>query len=296
MANRNFVLSCCSTVDLSAQRLAERDIRCVCFHYFLDGVEYADDFGKTISLPDFYTKMANGADTKTSQVNVNEFVAFFESILKEGNDILHVSFSSGLSGSANSARIAIEELKEKYPDRKIMLVDSLGASSGYGLLVELVADMRDNGATIEEAYEWTMANRLNIQTWFFSTDLTFYIKGGRVSKLSGWFGTALKICPLLNMNHEGKLIPREKIRTKQRVIKAIFDKMVLFAKDGENYSGRCYISHSACIEDATAVKNLVEEKFKKVKSVEIFDIGTVIGSHTGPGTVALFFEGDKRVD
>lgn len=296
MSNRNFVLSCCSTVDLSAQRLEERDIRYACFHYFLDGVEYADDLGKTITMSDFYTKMANGADTKTAQINTAEYIEFFEPILKEGNDLLHVSLSSGLSGTSNSARIAIEELSEKYPDRKIMLVDSLGASSGYGLFVEEIADMRDNGATIEEAYEWAMANRLNIHHWFFSTDLTFYIKGGRVSKISGWFGTALKICPLLNMNHEGKLIPREKIRTKQRVIKAIVDKMVLCAKDGENYSGRCYISNSACIEDAEAVKALVEEKFKKIKGVEIFDIGTVIGSHTGPGTVALFFEGDERVN
>lgn len=296
MSNRNFVLSCCSTVDLSAQRLEERDIRYACFHYFLDGVEHSDDLGKTIAMSDFYAKMANGADTKTAQINTAEYVEFFETILKEGNDILHVSLSSGLSGTSNSARIAIEELSEKYPDRKIMLVDSLGASSGYGLFVEEIADMRDNGATIEEAYEWAMANRLNIHHWFFSTDLTFYIKGGRVSKISGWFGTALKICPLLNMNHEGKLIPREKIRTKQRVIKAIVDKMVLCAKDGENYSGRCYISNSGCIEDAIAVKNLVEEKFKKIKGVEIFDIGTVIGSHTGPGTVALFFEGDKRVN
>jgi DegV family protein with EDD domain len=177
-----------------------------------------------------------------------------------------------------------------------MLVDSLAASSGYGLFVEMVADLRDLGAPIEDAYDWAMENRLNIHHWFFSTDLTFYIKGGRVSKLSGWFGTALKICPLLNMNHEGKLIPREKIRTKQRVIKAIVEKMAACAKGGENYSGRCYISNSACIEDAEAVKALVEERFKKVKSIEIFDIGTVIGSHTGPGTVALFFVGAKRED
>ena len=296
MSNRNFVLSCCSTVDLSAKRLEERDIRYACFHYFLDGVEYEDDLGKTMTMDEFYSKMANGADTKTAQINTAEYLEFLEPILREGNDILHVSFSSGLSGSSNSARIAIEELSEKYPDRKIMLVDSLAASSGYGLFIEEIADMRDSGATIGEAYEWAMANRLNIHHWFFSTDLTFYIKGGRVSKLSGWFGTALKICPLLNMNHEGKLIPREKIRTKQRVIKAIVEKMTLFAKDRENYSGRCYISHSGCIEDAKAVKALIEEKFKNVRPIEIFDIGSVIGSHTGPGTVALFFEGDKRED
>ena len=296
MQNHKFVLTCCSTVDLSKERLDERNIPYVCFHYFLDGVEHVDDLYATSSADEFYKKMVEGADTKTAQVNVDEFINFFEPILKDGKDVLHISFSSGLSGSYNSACIAIEELSEKYPDRKILIVDSLGASSGYGLFVELLADMRDLGATAEEAYDWAILKRLNIQTWFFSTDLTFYIKGGRVSKLSGWFGTALKICPLLNMNREGKLIPREKIRTKPRVIKAIVDKMSLFAKNGENYSGRCYISHSACREDAEAVKALVEERFKKVKSVEIFDIGSVIGSHTGPGTVALFYEGVERED
>ena len=296
MSNAKFVLTCCSTVDLTRERLNERNIPCVCFHYFLDGVEYVDDLGATVSANEFYQKMVDGAETKTAQINTAEYVEFFEPLLKEGNDILHLAFSSGLSGSANSARIAIEELSEKYPDRKIMLVDTLAASSGYGLFVEMVADLRDMGAPIEDAYEWAMMKKLNIHHWFFSTDLTFYIKGGRVSKLSGWFGTALKICPLLNMNYEGKLIPREKIRTKQRVIKAIVEKMAVHAKGGENYSGRCYISHSASIEDAEAVKALVEERFKKVKGVEIFDIGTVIGSHTGPGTVALFFEGTERED
>ena len=247
-------------------------------------------------LSEFYAKMAAGADTKTSQINTAEFTDYFESFLKNGHDVLHISLSSGLSGTYRSACIAAEELREKYPERKLLIVDSLGASSGYGLLVDLVADLRDAGKSIDEAYEWTVENALNIQTWFFSTDLTFYVKGGRISKASGWFGTALKICPLLNMNHEGKLIPREKVRTKQRVIKAIVDKMVTYANDGVEYAGKCFISHSACLEDAEAVKSLIEEKFKNIKSIEIYDIGTVIGSHTGPGTVALFYEGIKRED
>lgn len=296
MSNTNFVLSCCSTCDLSIEKLEKRDIKYACFHYFLDGVEHNDDLGKTVSLDEFYKKLADGADAKTSQINATEFEAYFESFLKEGKDILHISFSSGLSGTFQSASIAADELREKYPDRKIVIVDSLAASSGYGLLMDNAADMRDDGKSIEEIAEWVNNNRLNVHHWFFSTDLTAYIKGGRVSKVSGWFGTALKICPLLNMNFEGKLIPREKIRTKPRVIKAIVEKMALHAKDGVNYSGKCYISNSACIEDAEAVKSLVEATFKNVQGVEIYDIGTVIGCHTGIGTVALFFEGNKRED
>ncbi len=293
---QNFILSCCSAVDMNAQRLADREISYACFHYTLDGVEYLDDLGATMPMNEFYAKMAAGADTKTSQINSAEFTEYFENLLKEGKDILHISLSSGLSGTFRSAVLAAEELMEKYPDRRILVADSLGASAGYGLLVDLAADVRDEGKSIDEVYAWVKETALNIHHWFFSTDLTFYVKGGRVSKAAGWFGTALKICPLLNMSYDGKLVPREKIRTKPRVIKAIVDKMVLCAKDGENYSGKCFISNSGCLEDALAAKALIEEKFKNIQCIEVSDIGTIIGSHSGPGTVALFFEGTKRVD
>ena len=293
----SFALSCCSTVDLSFEKLAELGVSYACFHYFLDGKEYSDDLGQTLSNADFYQAMVDGADTKTSQINAAEFTEYFESLLKSGKDILHLSLSSGLSGSYRSACIAANELSEKYPDRRITVIDTLGASAGSGLLVALAADLRDSGKSIDETAAWLEENKLRLHHWFFSTDLTFYVKGGRVSKAAGWFGTALRICPLLNMNHEGKLIPREKIRTKQRVIKAIVDKMVQFADGGAEYNGKCFISQSACLEDATAVKALVEEKIPALAGkVEIFNIGTVIGSHTGPDTVALFFLGDKRVD
>ena len=224
-------------------------------------------------------------------------MAYFEGFLKEGKDILHVSLSSGLSGSVNSARIAAEELAEKYPDRKIYVVDSLGASSGYGLFMDKLADLRDEGKTLEEVRDFAEENRLKLHHWFFSTDLTFYVRGGRVSKAAGWFGTALKICPLLNMDNLGRLIPRSKIRTKKRVIKEIVSRMEQHAQDGHDYSGKCYISNSACYDDARAVADLVEEKFPKLNGkVEINHVGTTIGSHTGPGTVALFFWGDERTE
>ena len=197
----------------------------------------------------------------------------------------------------DGTHIAKEELEEKYPDRKILVVDSLGASSGYGLFMDRLADLRDEGKTIEEVHQWAEEHKLNLHHWFFSTDLTFYIKGGRVSKVSGWFGTMLKICPLLNMNYEGKLIPRQKVRTKERVIREIVEKMTENAAGGLDYSGKCYISESACMEDARAVAKLVESRFKNLaEPVVINSIGTTIGSHTGPGTVALFFWGGKRCD
>ncbi len=292
---QKFVLTCCSTADLTREYFDERNIPVVLFHYNLDGTEYADDFGKSISSDVFYQKIKDGSTPTTSQVNVEEYINFFEPMLKEGRDILHVSFSSGLSGSFNSARIAREDLMEKYPDRKLFIVDGLGASSGYGLLVDAVADLRDNGVSIETARDWVEENKLNLHHWFFSTDLTSYIRGGRVSPAAGTFASILGICPLLNMNDEGKLIPRHKIRSKKKVIEEIVNKMELCAKDGLDYDGKCYISQSACYDDARAVADLIESKFKKLaQPVEIFNIGTVIGSHTGPGTVALFFFGNKR--
>ena len=239
--------------------------------------------------------MANGAEPTTAQVNTTQFIEFFEPFLKDGKDILHVSLSSGLSGSYGSAKIAQEELSEKYPDRKIFVVDSLGASSGYGLLMDTLADKRDEGMNIDSLYNWAIDNRLNVHHWFFSTDLTSYIRGGRISKAAGYFGTILNICPLLNMDAQGHLIPREKIRTKKKVIKAITEKMMQFADKGTEYDGKCYISNSDCYEDAREVADIIEKNFPKLNGkVEINSVGTVIGSHTGPGTVALFFFGNKR--
>ncbi len=292
-----FVISCCSTADLSKEHFERRDIKYICFHYELDGVRYPDDLGETIPFDKFYQAMADGATTKTSQINEAEFIEYFEPFLKEGKDILHLCLSSGITGVVNSANIAKNTLNEKYPDRKIYIVDSLGASSGFGLLMDKLADLRDEGMNIEELYSWVEANKLKLHHWFFSTDLTFYIKGGRVSKTAGFVGGILNICPLLNMSFDGKLIPRYKIRGKKKVIQTIFEKMKEHAQDGADYSGKCYISQSACYEDARAVADLIEEYFPKLNGkVVINNIGTTIGSHTGPGTVALFFWGDERVD
>jgi DegV family protein with EDD domain len=291
----DYVLSCCSTADLTKEHFEERGINCVFFHYYLNDVEYADDLGQSMPFDKFYQAMTDGADTRTSQVNADEFVQNFTPILESGKDIIHVTTSSGISGVYNSAVIAKEILEEQFPERKVYIVDSLAASSGYGLLMDKLADLRDEGKTAEEVVQFVEENKLKLHHWFFSTDLTFFIKGGRVSKVSGWFGTVLKICPLLNVSKEGKLIPREKIRTKRNVINAIVGKMEEFAENGLDYSGKCYISCSACEEDAKAVAELIESKFTKLNGkVKIMSIGTTIGSHTGPDTVALFFWGKER--
>lgn len=290
-----FILSCCSTADLSKEHFEARDISYICFHYELDGVQYPDDLGQSMPFDKFYQAMVDGADTKTSQVNADEYEAYFRKFLEKGHDILHLTLSSGISSTLNSAMIAKNTLQEEYPDRKIYVVDSLGASSGYGLLMDQLADLRDKGKSIDDVFRYAEENRLKLNHWFFSTDLTFYIKGGRVSKTAGTVGNLLNICPLLNMDNLGRLIPRFKIRTKKKVITAIVEKMKEYADQGVNYPGKCYISQSACYEDARAVADLVEKAFPHLNGkVEINSIGTVIGSHTGPGTVALFFWGKER--
>ncbi len=292
----DFILSCCSTADMTKECFKKRNISYICFHYELDGKQYLDDLGESMPFDQFYQAMVDGADTKTSQINAEEFCEYFEGFLKEGKNILHLTLSSGISGVYNSACIAREMMLEKYPERQIIVMDSLAASSGYGLLMDKLADLRDEGKSMEEISAWAEENKKKLHHWFFSSDLTFYVKGGRISKTAGFIGGIMNICPLLNVDFEGKLIPRQKVRTKNKVIQEIVNKMEEHAEGGLDYCGKCFICNSACMEDAEAVAKLVEERFPKLNGKpQIFSIGTTIGSHTGPGTVALFFWGDERV-
>ena len=290
-----YKITCCSTADMPAAYFEERKIHYVCFHYRMDGVEYPDDLGKTMPFAEFYDRISKGAEPTTAQVNAQQYMDFFEPILKEGKDILHFTLSGGISGSVNSANIAKTQLEEKYPDRKVIVIDSLAASSGFGMLVDAALDKQEEGLSLEENAAWAEENKNRLHHWFFSTDLTSFIRGGRISKVSGFVGQALNICPLMNVNSEGKLIPRNKYRGKKQVIREMVKRMEEHAQGGLSYNGKCFMSCSACEEDARKVADIIEEKFPNLNGkVVINSIGTVIGSHTGPGTVALFFWGDER--
>ena len=280
---------------MSREFMEENKIPFAMFHYQMDGEEFVDDLYTSITPEAFYQKISDGACPVTSQINAEEYRELFEPILKSGRDVLHMTLSSGISGSINSANVAKQQLEEAYPDRKVIVIDSLGASSGYGLLVTQAVENQKAGLSLMENADWIEQNRLYLHHWFFSTDLTSYIRGGRISRTAGFVGKALNICPLLNMDSEGRLIPRSKCRGKKQVIREIVKRMEEHARDGLAYSGKCYISQSACRADAEEVARLVKERFPKLDGeVQINDIGTVIGSHTGPGTVALFFWGDER--
>lgn len=290
-----YMITCSSTVDLSNDFLNKRNIPYVSFHYELNGTYLTDDLGLTMSSKDFYQKMREGATTKTAQVNAEEYVNFFTPFLKQGYDILHVEISSGLSGSLNSATIAVDMLKEDFPERKILLVDSLSASAGYGLLVDKLSSLKQEGLSIDELKTWAEDNKRKVNHWFYSTDLSYYVKGGRISSTAGFVGSILSLCPVLNVDNFGKLTPQHKVIGKKRAINKVVDQMIELAQNKSDYNGKCFISHADCMEDAMAVAAKIEKAFPKLNGkVEIFDIGTTIGSHTGPGTLALFFFGDHR--
>ncbi len=292
----DYVITCCSTADLSEEVFAANGITYVPFTFHLDGQDYDDDYGKSFKIKDFYEAMRNGHSPTTSQVSVGRYEEIWRPLLEKGHDIIHITLSSGISGTYNSALLAKGALLEEYPQRKIAVIDSLCASSGYGLLVIEALEYQKAGHSFDECVKWIEEMRLNVHHWFFPSELTYLVRGGRVSKVSGFVGNTLHICPLMNVDNTGHLIPRAKIRGKKKVIAAQIEKMKEHALKGIDYDGTVYICNSDCMEDALYLKENVLATFPKVKEVNIYSIGTVIGSHTGPGTLGLFFIGDKRID
>ena len=292
----NFTLSCCSTVDVPYSYLESRHIPVLFYTYMVDDVTYVDDMGRDPNaLPHFYEMLAAGKLPQTSQINVAEYAEFFDGLLKQGGDVLHLGFTSGQSGSIHNAFIAADMMREKYPDQKLLVVDTLCSSSGYGLLVDTVADMRDAGASIEEAYQWTLDNRNKVHHQFFSTDMTQFRRTGRVSGAAAAIATVLNICPIMRLDDKGAIKAYSKVRGKKKAVETTVDTMEQHAQGGRDYDGKCFICHSQCPEDARLVMDAVEERFPKLKGkVRLCDIGTIIGSHAGQGTVAVFFMGDER--
>ena len=292
----DYVLSCCSPVDLTPAWLEERSIRSVPFNYVLDGVWHKDDFGKTIAPKELYRRMLAGEDASTSQVGVGDYTTYFRSMLDQGLDVVHVTLSGGLSSTYNSAHIAAESLKDEYPDRTIYLVDSLCASAGYGLLMDRMAELKAEGMDAAALAAWAKEHRLEVNHLFCSGDLTFFVKGGRIKPLAGRVGSLLKICPLMHVDTTGSLEVKEKIRTKRKAFARQVQKMEELAQNGYDYDQRVFITNTECLADAKAVASMVENRFHKLRDdkVEIFDVGATIGCHLGPGTVVLSFWGAPR--
>ncbi len=241
-------------------------------------------------IKEFYDKMREGGVAKTAAVNSETFLNRFDEILKGGDDILYLGFSSGLSTTYNSARIAANELRGKYPDRRIIVVDTLCASAGFGLLLKMIVDKKADGAAIEEAAKYAEDMKLHICHWFTVDDLVYLKRGGRVSATTAFVGNLLGIKPVMHVDNEGHLVPVTKVRGRKTSVTALADKLGELVMDGDY---EVFISHGDCMEDARFLADYIETKYGKKTSI-ITDVGTVIGAHSGPGTLALFFVGKER--
>lgn len=289
MANRPYVLYCDSTCDLPQERLDKMDCKLLYLSFEIDGKSYTN---ADISMKEFYKRMREDAVTKTSQISVGVVEEAFEAEIQAGNDVLYLAFSSGLSGSYNSGCIARDNLKEKYPEANIVVVDSLSASSGEGLLLILAERKKREGYTIEQLASWIEVERFKICHVFTVDDLKYLFRGGRVSRAAAIAGTIMGIKPVLHVDNDGKLIPLNKIRGRKQSIYKLAD--MIKERKGDNENKIVTLSHGDCIEDAELAKKLMKEIFGKDTEVVIAYTGPVIGAHSGPGTLALFFVGDWR--
>lgn len=283
-----FVITADSTVDLPKEFLAEKKVPIVSLSYVINGATYKD--GEGLTSKEFYDAIREGAMPTTSQVNPEQARDLFEPILKEGKDILHIAFTSGLSGTYNSCRIAAEELCEEYPDRKLVVVDSLCAASGGGMLLHKALQLKEQGKTLDEIATWVEENKLHVCHDVTVDDLFHLHRGGRVSKTSAVLGTIIKIKPIIHVNDEGKLIVIGKERGRKKALQTLVERMEEKSQGFEN--DIVMITHGDALEDAEYVKGLIEEKFG-IHNIMINPLGTVIGSHTGPGVIAIFYMGNR---
>lgn len=284
-----FVITADSTVDLPKAFLEEKQVPVVSLSYIIDGATYKD--GEGLTSKEFYDKIREGAMPTTSQVNPEQARALFEPILKGGTDILHIAFTSGLSGTYNSCRIAAEELSEEYPDRKIVVVDSLCAASGGGMLLYKAIELKEQGKSFDEIVTWVEENKLHVCHDVTVDDLFHLHRGGRVSKASAVVGTIIKIKPIIHVNDEGKLIVIGKERGRRKALQTLVERMEEKSQGFEN--DIVMITHGDALEDAEYVKGLIQDKFG-ITNIMINPLGTVIGSHTGPGVIALFYMGNRN--
>ena len=285
----SFIITTDTTSDLPEQYLKEHHIDIIPLYYVLDGIHYGGE--QNLTPKDFYNKMRNGLMPTTNACNPEDVKSLFMKYMKQGKAILHIAFSSGLSSSYSNAVLAVNELKESYPDAVIYVIDSLCASLGEGLLVHKAVSLRDKGTSIEETVQWLEENKLHLCHNFTVNDLFHLHRGGRVSKTTAILGTLVNVKPILHVDDEGHLIPLSNVRGRKKSLHALVDRMAEQITGYEN--DIVFISHGDSYEDAQYVANLVKERFG-IENILINYVSPTIGAHSGPGTIALFFMGEKR--
>lgn len=291
MDKRKFQVITDSGCDLPEEYLSERKVDCISLGYILDGVEYQGESGRTMSLKDFYSRLRAGALPTTYQATPEVAKERMRRYLENGTDILVIGFSSGLSGTAGSYFVAKKELEKEFPDRKICVVDSLCASLGQGLFLHYVLEKADGGATLQETFEYAENLKLKINHQFTVNDLFHLKRGGRVSSTTAVVGTMLNIKPILHVSDEGKLVSIGKVVGRKKALRQLVENMLKTCDLTEE--DPIFISHGDCIEDVEVLKGILRMSFA-TNPIFVSEIGPVIGSHSGCGTVALFFKAKER--
>lgn len=293
MKQRRFQIITDSGCDQPKEYFQQNNVECLRLGFVMDGVEYYGEAGQDISLQDFYARLRSGKLPTTYQITPEVAREHIEPFLKKGSDVLVLAFSSGLSGTANSYVIAQKELLEEYPERQVLVVDTLCASLGQGLLLHYAVQKADSGASIEETYEYIEALKLKIDHQFTVDDLFHLKRGGRVSSTAAVLGSMLNVKPILHVSNEGKLTPTGKVMGRKKALKRLVENMVELADITPE--DPVYISHADCIDDVMLLKEMVKKCFPENKIV-VECIGPVIGCHSGCGTIALFFKAKRRAD
>ena len=288
-----YIISTDTSCDFPLEYVKQHHLPLVTLFYSIDGVTGENGCPSSDVLKNFYDKMRAGSMTKTQQASIEDTEKVFREILQEGKDILHIAFSSGLSGTANAARLAAENMMEEFPGRKIIVIDSLCASLGQGLLVDYALKLQQQGKTMEETAKWLEDHIQNICHLFTVEDLKYLQRGGRISKTTALVGTMIGIKPVLHVDPEGKLVSISKVRGRKQSIQALVNKMEENIGKYRDEKQPIFISHGDCIEDANYLAELVKERFDYDEFL-INDVGPTIGAHSGPGTLALFFMGETR--
>lgn len=286
-----FIITSDTTADLPKDYVEKNEIGILPMSFQMEGKDYSGD--EELDIKEFYDKMRNGLMPTTSQINPTQAKSKFEEYLKNGYDVLHISFSSGLSGSYNNTRIASIELNDEYKNKKVVVIDSLSVSLGEGFLVNKALELRNEGKSIDEVAMWLEENKIKVCQHFTVNDLNHLYRGGRVSRATAILGSVIGVKPIIHVDNEGKLIPIAKVRGRKQSLTKLIDNMEKTIGSYKSENKTVFISHGDAYEEAVALGERIKEKFG-VESIMISPIGPVIGSHSGPGTVAVFFMGEKR--
>lgn len=287
-----FVIGACSCCDLPSEYAERRNLTVLPYHYFMDGNEYLEDQGNPKAIKDFYDKLRAGMVSTTSMVNTEAFENLFRPVLESGKDMIYCVLSSGLSGSYNNAKTIADKLSKEFPERKLYVVDSLSAARGFGLLVHLMLNLRDQGKTIDEVFRWTEENKKFVIHWFAVDSLDHLRRSGRVSRATAFLGTLMNIKPVLRFDDDGRIIPVVKIRGRKKSLIELVSKMEEQFIEPEGAT--VFIGHGDALEDAQFVEKLIWERYPMIKETLIHTIGPIVGTHSGPSTIALHYLGNAR--